>query len=390
MRVLHLYANYKWTGPADLALQVVQGQASLSAERGIEAALAIAAWKHEGAEHAIAARAQALDLPLVHGLHLRKHFHPPSLLADARRLAEWIDDHRLDLIHCHQDGDHLLAALALGLAGRRVPLVRSSWEATIPAPLPRAGLMFGRTAAMTVAFDDLRDQVTGRYGIPSPRVVKVEPPLDDSFFRAGEQEAMAERAALREELGLPSGALLIGITARIQKRRRWDLLWETMARVIEGQPQAHLTVLGRPDEGVFEEVCSRPIEARGLGARVHFLGYRRDEAYLRVLRGVDVFTFLVPGSDATCRALREAMGAGLPVVTTDLGRLPTLVEDGRSGCVCRPDAGALALALDSLLRDATLRRTMGECARRHAVERWSERRTRETILEVYESIGLSP
>ena len=57
----------------------------------------------------------------------------------------------------------------------------------------------------------------------------------------------------------------------------------------------------------------------------------------------------------------EAMGAGLPVVTTDEGAIPEMVRDGEDGVICpKKDPAALADTLGSLLADPLLRTRMGE------------------------------
>ena len=65
---------------------------------------------------------------------------------------------------------------------------------------------------------------------------------------------------------------------------------------------------------------------------------------------MDIFVFLMAGSDGTARALREAMAMGKPVVVADRGILPELVEDGISGLVVKDTPDELAKATLQLLR----------------------------------------
>ncbi|MEZ5989793.1 MAG: glycosyltransferase [Planctomycetota bacterium] len=368
MKVLHLYANHKWTGPADPALLLARALLGPVVAGGGRLDWAVAGFVHEGLDHAVRARATELGLPQREGLALRRHFHLRSQLADARRLAHWLDDGDYDLLHCHQKGDHAVASLALSMAGRKVPVVRSLWEERIPLALPRQALAFGRTAAVLTPFADQVPLLEARYGLGRGRVLVQEPLLEQA--PAGGTSPDVARAALLEELGLDDGALLLGITARIQRRRRWELLWDLLAALAPRFPALALVVLGRPDEGVFDELCAGPLRARGLQDRVRFLGYRRGDAYRDVLRALDLFVFLVPGSDPTCRALREAMAAGCAVVTTDLGRLPELVADGETGLVREPAPEPLAEAAGALLADPDARRRLGAAAAAAARDRW--------------------
>lgn len=380
MRVLHLYANHKWTGPADLALESVRGLVA----QGHDATLALAGFVHPGMEHAMRARAEAAGIPTIEGLQLRRHLHLRSFWRDARILRSWLDAGDFDLVHTHQDGDHFVAALARARARRFVPIVRSLWDGVAPPPSIRRRFAMRRSDALTLPVAGAEAEIEALYGIPRVRQRIVAGPLGSGALAAPGGEARTRaRAALRAELGLADEHRLIGITARIQARRRWDLLWDLCAEL---PADVQVCVLGRPDAGVFEELCSGPLRARGLEQRVHFLGYRQGDAYFEALRGLDAFTFLVPGSDATCRALREAMACALPVVVTDSGLLPRLVDSGTTGRVCPADARALAAALTQLLEDRSDWRALGEAARQHALESWAAPRIAAALAELYADV----
>lgn len=386
MKVLHLYANHKWTGPAELALQLARGLQTGSQQSGtaLDLQFALAGFVHPGMQHAMRARAEELGVHAREGLALRRHFHLPSLLADAARLGSWIQTEGIDLLHCHQSGDHLLAALARSLS-RPIPIVRSYWEESVGWSWPRQAYAFAATAAVLTPFEDLVGPLVHSESLPTGRVLLQEPMMQMPAA-AGEAERAGARAALLDELGLEAPVHLVGITARIQRRRRWDLLWDLVSECSQADPACQLLVLGRPDEGVFAEICERPLEERGVLDRVHFLGYRRGDAYRQALVALDAFLFLVPGSDPTCRALREAMALGLPAVTSDLGHLTTIVQDGVSGFCRTPVASSMSQALLHLLRDESLRKTMGASARRQAEERWGGDRQIQQTLSLYESL----
>ena len=83
----------------------------------------------------------------------------------------------------------------------------------------------------------------------------------------------------------------------------------------------------------------------------------------------------------------EAMGCELPVVASDAGGLPEVVEDGVTGCVVpKGDAEAIANALRTLLDDPDLARRMGVAGRKRSLERFSWELTAKEIELAYESI----
>lgn len=383
MRVLHLYSNHKWTGPASLALDSVGGLRAL----GCEVDFAIAGFVHDGMQHAIRRHAEELGLPLREGLQLRRHFHLRQFQRDAALLAQWIDAGDYDVLHCHQKGDHLVAGLAAARAKRPVQLVRSLWDGRAPRRSLRTAMAFRRTTALTLPFAMPGEaRLVRRFGLTPDRVRVVAGPIAERFFTPAIDDAAvaARRRSAKQKLGLDPQRHVVGITARIQRKRRWDLLWDLVAC---SPHELQFVVLGRPDAGVFDQVCTEPLRKRGAQDRVTFLGYREGADYVEALQALDTFVFLVPGSDATCRALREAMAVGIPVLTTKLGLLPHIVEDGVTGLVREASVDRLAQGLHVLLRDEGVACGFAERARAHAREAWSVERTARDLLALYASLG---
>jgi glycosyltransferase involved in cell wall biosynthesis len=156
----------------------------------------------------------------------------------------------------------------------------------------------------------------------------------------------------------------------VQPQRRFDLLLDAAALVARECPTFRLVVIGRGSK--LEATAREPARQRGLLDRVVFFpGYFEGADYVEVLRALDVKLFLVPGTDGTARAVREALACGLPVVTTRRGVLPELVRDGVSGRVLDENPAAFAEALLALAREPEARRRLGEAARKDAEARFS-------------------
>ena len=107
------------------------------------------------------------------------------------------------------------------------------------------------------------------------------------------------------------------------------------------------------------------IREKGLEGCVSYDGPRYGDEKWKAFSQADVFAFPTFYPDE-CFPLvvLEAMGAGLPVVTTTEGALPEMIREGEDGFICpKQDSGALADALARLLSDPVLRTRMGESGR---------------------------
>ncbi len=193
-------------------------------------------------------------------------------------------------------------------------------------------------------------------------------------------------AEVRAALGLGSGERVLGVVARLQPHRRFELLLEAFRRARERAPGLRLVVVGRGTRA--REVLEQPVERLGLAAAVVRAGYRRDD-YLDVLAQLDALVFLVPGSDGSCRAVLEAMALGIPAIASRRGVLPELVCDGETGRVVDEDADALAACMREVWSDPAAWQRRGEAARRRALELHSIERNALCHLALYRELGRS-
>ena len=191
---------------------------------------------------------------------------------------------------------------------------------------------------------------------------------------------IAPDADLRRAIGLAPEHHVVGIVARVQPHRRFDLLLEAARLQADRDPAFRLLVIGRGTRR--RELAEEPARRMGLEDRVVFAGYRRED-YADVLRSMDVFTFLVPGSDGTCRALLEAAAAGIPAVTLRRGALPEIVEDGKTGLLVPDDPSALADGWQVLLEDEEKRRAFGVEARKRAETCFTPERLADEVEMLY-------
>ena len=145
----------------------------------------------------------------------------------------------------------------------------------------------------------------------------------------------------------------------------------------------HLLVAGRGPMGQEWESLAQRL---GLGDRVSFLGHVRDEELVDLYHACDVFVLpAIHRSESWGAVQIEAMACGKPVICTELGTGTSFVNlHGQTGLVVPPaDSGALASALNLLIGDNQLRKTMGRQARERAQGEFSLPSMVQRTLQLY-------
>ena len=158
---------------------------------------------------------------------------------------------------------------------------------------------------------------------------------------------------------------------------------DTLLHALTHLPGVALTVVG---DGPMRAPWQALAHQLGLGERVGFVG-DVDDAQLPA-RYLEADLFVLPANaraEAFGTVLLEAMAAGLPCVTTELGTgTAWIVQHGVTGLVVPPgDAEALRGAIESLLHDTSLRRTMGEAGRARVEKHFTVERMIEGVEQVY-------
>ena len=122
-------------------------------------------------------------------------------------------------------------------------------------------------------------------------------------------------------------------------------------------------------EGPNARAIETEIERLQLQPHVRLLGLRHDVP--KMLAAADLF-LLTSISEGIPLTVIEAMAAGLPVVSTNVGGVPEIVVEGQTGLLAPSgDAAGLAAAVSRLAGDAALRKQMGEAGRQRAAEVFS-------------------
>jgi hypothetical protein len=184
----------------------------------------------------------------------------------------------------------------------------------------------------------------------------------------------------RRRIGMRAPRILF--LGQLVERKGLHILIEAFVRMVV---DAELWLVGGDWEaGEYPARIRAAIESLGIGSRVTLLNHRENVAPL--LQQADIFV-LPSLSEARPRSILEAMLAELPVVASDVGGIPTVVEHEASGLLVPPsDPSALADALDRLAASEATRIRLGKAGRQYVEQECQPERTAGKYVDTYRAM----
>ena len=375
MRILHLFSDTKLTGPAEPALNLC----SELKRQGFDVLFACCS-SARSSTVAVEKRARELGLEPITSFRLKKHFALKENLQDLLEMPQFLREQRVELVHAHLDNDHLVGAQSARNAKAGILVLRSCYKGRGPRRTVRNRYIFGRmTDGVVVASEIARLALQEKFKFPQDRVWILDGAIDTQRFSPA-----SVKTDVRPGLSLAPDDFVVGIVARIQTHRRFEVLLEAMKMVSQRRRGIKLLIVGRGTK--MQSIAVEPVSRMGLTDCVRFAGYQTGSEYVDTLACMDVKLFLVPGTDGTCRAVREAMAMGKPIIAARRGMLPELVEHGRDGLVIDDTPAGLAGAILYLAERRNRADAMGKEALKKATKRFRLSDQASQMASVYERL----
>jgi glycosyltransferase involved in cell wall biosynthesis len=320
---------------------------------------------------------------------LERHGFPVTIIDDpddasaVRALTAHLALVRPDVIHTHMYRADVIgtkAVLALQAAGHRRPYivstvhssrVRSAEDREILRQLtPHMDQLIAvsRSIVRKIAAED-------RIGAP---VRLIYNGVDLQRF---EETAPAP---LREEYGMEPGSHIVGVVARLEPEKGHQTLIEAWPTVLRSCPDAYLLIVG---EGSRRDFLEQWAAAHKVAHRVIFTGRRDDIPAVTAALDVAV---LPSWREAQGLSILEAMARSRPVVASDVGGIPEMIEDGVTGLLVEHDNPiALAAAIVRLLLDPAEAERIARAGHDLVHERFCVELMVKAIEEIYDAGALA-
>lgn len=324
--------------------------------------------------------------------HERVHFHevnvtayplfdpyPPYTLALATKMAEVAAYEKLDVLHVHYAIPHAISAhLAqqiLGGSALKVITTLHGTDITLVGrdasylPITKFGIEV--SDGVTAVSGWLKQQTETNFG--TDKAIEVIPNfVDPARFRPRESEGC-------HVFGRTGEPILCHVSNFRPVKRVLDVM-QVFERVNRSVP-ARLAMIG---DGPDRSGAERFARERGLASRVAFLGNVGNLE--EIVSSSDLF--LLPSeAESFGMAALEAMACEVPVIATNAGGMPEVVDDGETGYLLPVgDVEGMAGRALEILTNEALRRRMGAAARATAIARFDENAIVPRYRAMYERV----
>lgn len=207
-----------------------------------------------------------------------------------------------------------------------------------------------------------------KFGVPERKITVLVTGMDTKLFRS-----LTPDDVLRQELGIMPTDIIVICVANLHINKGHRYLLEAFERVYQKRQGIKLLIVG---DGMERTNLEQQVHNYSSKQAIHFLGKRSDVPKLLSLSHIFVLPTFFEGM---CNAIMEAMTSRLAVVTTDIVENQELITHEETGILCPVrDVPALVQSLERLLKDPTLRTTLGTKAlesieKRYGLEQTAKR-----------------
>jgi len=222
-----------------------------------------------------------------------------------------------------------------------------------------------------------KKEILKNYNIPPWKIKVIFNGVDLEKFKPAEDKAKFKRA-----LGFNAEDLLILYVGRLYSRKGLPTLIGAIPSVVRKARNAKFLISGKGLRGEEKRLKSY-VDKFKVAQNVVFLGYYPDEKLSNLYKAADIFVFPSLYENMPF-AMLEALATGLPVVTTRVGGIPEVIENGKNGFLINPyDSLELANRIRCLIENPKMASEMGLLGRRTVEKKCSWDSIVKQVLEVY-------
>ncbi len=378
MKICHLLSNWKWTERSELVIDLALAQSNLGEKVWVVCGQAPPESESK-ADVAFHARQKGIN-NIIALPEMTKHLKILHAFRGAKKLRKIISTIEPDVIHCHMRNAHLLAGLMSKKSNNSI-WVRSIYNPDqVDWDFRSRWCYRNFTHGLIMVREKVRQSALSR-SFPLEKIEVIRPGVDlERFSPSRKLNAKTDFAALQ-------GCFVAGVVTRIRKTRRLDIALNVLHRLQDQYPRLRLLLVGRGRPGAFEKVIEKPAAELGIRDKITRAGYCRDDDLVAAYRHMQVLLYPMPGSDKTCRTVREALAAGVPVIAPDMDFLPELIRNGRNGYLVHQSPEGFISALKKLMDSPDTLKKISRQALASAQKSFNWEHLAKKSIQFYKNFG---
>lgn len=292
----------------------------------------------------------------------------------ARRISDIIRSDDFDIIHMHTGHAHMVGAMACAFNSSPACIVSKRVAFPInKGPLGIARLKYFWRIDVYVAVSDAVKNVLIAAGVRPSRIHVVNSGIVPPTVGSG--------LAVREEIGVGADQKLVGNIGALVEAKGQRYLLEAAPLILKEMPETRFVIIG---DGKLESKLKDIAFRLGVSDAVCFAGFQEDIGRYLTAFDVLVVSSLMEGLN---NSAIEAMMVGKPVVGTDVGGIPEIIEHGKTGLMvpCENHI-ALAEAVLDILNNPEKAAAFGSAGREVAYKKFTVERMVSGTIGVYEKV----
>lgn len=360
MRLLHTESSNGWGGQEMRILREAEGMR----KRGHEVVFAVA----KGGVLAVKAREMGFcvyEIP----------FKRSKVFSALQKLLSIIRKHRIDLVNTHSSWDAWVGGVAARFAGKKV--IRTRHLSTSIRKGINSLLLYRILADQVVTTSStIVPIIRAQAWLPRGRVRCIPTGVDPSRLAYSPEDP----ALFRRAVGAKEEDLLVGTVCVV---RSWKGILDLLkaAKLLKEDKRIKWVIVGG---GHIHDYLPK-LDEMGLHEQVKFIGHL--EAPYAAIAAMDIFVLLSTANEGISQATLQASYLQRPLVTTSVGGLPEVCLNGQTGIVVPPFSPKKVVeAVLTLAADPELRRTYGQRAKEHVLEKFTLQQTLDQMEQVYGQI----
>jgi len=357
MHILHIETGRNLYGGALQVLYLMEGLAKAGCRNSLVCA--------EGG--AIAAKSNPFST--VHQVSMQGDMDPRFLFS----LLRIIRQERPHLVHVHsRRGADLWGGLAAKISGTKALITRRVDNPETPLV---ARLKYNPYARIITISEGIR-RVLLAEGIPEQKLACVPSAIDPTPYRHP-----CETGWFQKEFGLHATVKAVGVIAQLIPRKGHRYLIEAAPKILKACPETRFLFFGQgPLRNELETLCKN----KNLGEKISFSGFRPDLERILPCLSLVVHPATMEGLGV---ALLQASAAGIPIVATNTGGIPEIIQHAQNGYLLAPgDVNGIADAVVSLLTDPAKAERFGRAGRERVLSHFSVEGMVKGNLAAYKQI----